>query len=114
MWCIFRNLGNEMMASLEVIIDQRARQWLTTALPSTGLPPHCWLTMDKATPAQVTNQATMIVARHNGIPVAFPVGAPAVYTQQGDSSAEHNAEQMISTITSAFGEKVLCQIVGEF
>lgn len=51
------------MQCIEDTIDQRCTTWLSTPLPSTGLPPHFWITIDRATPPRVTNQAILIVGR---------------------------------------------------
>ena len=47
---------------LEKVINQRTTQWLSSPLPSTLMPLHFWVTVDKGTPSQVTNQAVLLVA----------------------------------------------------
>ena len=45
---------------MEVWCDQETAMFLSQPLPSTRLPPHYYVTCDKATPSTMTNQAVML------------------------------------------------------
>ncbi len=45
---------------MEVWCDQETALFLSQPLPSTQVPPHHYVTCDKATPSRMTNQAVML------------------------------------------------------
>ncbi|XP_018026932.2 uncharacterized protein LOC108682305 [Hyalella azteca] len=69
----------EILRAATVVICNRNLKMLLEPLLSTGLPPHIYLTADKATLNRHTNQAILLVVNWNGSRIAVPVGAPAVY-----------------------------------
>jgi hypothetical protein len=98
---------------LEKVIDGKIKSWLSTPLPSTLLPPHYWVTADKATPSRTTNQAVLIVARSkDGKPCPIPVEAPAVYTEFKEASYDVLAKQILNGISDHFGVHAHSQLCG--
>ena len=99
--------------SIERVVDRRCAEWLTTPLPSTGLPPHLWFTIDKATPSRTTNQAIILVGRDGQAnPCPIPVSAPEVYADCDYASYGEMAELVVKTISDHYSESVLPQITG--
>ena len=100
---------NDIINCLEKAIDEKTSEWLRTPLPSTGMPPHFWSTVDKATPSRETNQAVIIVARDkNGDVCPIPVSAPTVYEKLGEAASYyHLAKQMTDAIKNNFSSEVL-------
>lgn len=108
-----RNMFNDILYCLEKSVNQRMSQWLNRPLPSTLLPPHFWVTIDKATPSRATNQAVLIVARdENGIPCPIPVAAPSVYKDFGEASYDTLADQLLKAISENFSPEVLQRLCG--
>ena len=98
---------------LEKIVDEKIKSWLSTPLPSTLLPPHHWVTADKATPSRTTNQAVLIFARSkDGKPFPIPVEAPAVYTEFKEASYDVLAKQILNGISDHFGANAHSQLCG--
>lgn len=88
-------------------------------LPSTGLPPHYYMALDKATVNKRTNQAVIICPTINGVKVPIVVGAPEVYKHNDDGAveggkAEDSANQALEQIREKFGNTVLDYMVGKF
>ena len=55
-----RKLFSDHLKCLLVVIKQQTKEKLTTCLPSSGLPPHIYMTVDKATVNKQSNQAVLI------------------------------------------------------
>ena len=64
---------------MEVWCDQETATFLSQPLPSTRLPPHYYVTCDKATPSRITNQAVMLCPMVGGHRQAIVVKAKEVY-----------------------------------
>ena len=108
-----RNNFNDIIYCLEKVVDGKIKSWLSTPLPSTLLPPHYWVTADKATPSRTTNQAVLIVARSkDGKPCPIPVEAPAVYTEFKEASYEVLAKKILNGISDHFGVHAHSQLCG--
>ena len=71
----------DILRASTVVIFQKIKKALETPHQSTGIRPHFWLTVDKATPARNTLQCIIIVSVFEGTKVVYPVGAPQVYKQ---------------------------------
>ncbi|MEO0684577.1 MAG: hypothetical protein AAFY76_05895 [Cyanobacteria bacterium J06649_11] len=57
----------------------KTTSYLKNELPSTSLPPHISVAMDKSTPHRDTNQAVIVILPVNGKRLAIPIDAPLVY-----------------------------------
>ena len=103
-----RRQFNDICYCLEEIVNRKTNKWLNTPLISTGMPPHFWATLDKATPSRVRNQAVLIVARNeDGKPCPIPINSPEIYTEFGEASYDLLAEQMVNTIEKNLSAEVL-------
>ncbi len=60
-------------------VDIKTKNFINTPLPSTGMPPHFYVTADKSTNHRVTNQATMICPVVDGNRQAIPLNISSVY-----------------------------------
>lgn len=81
-------------------------------LPSTDLPPHYYLAVDKATVNKRSNQAVIICPMIDGVKVPTVVAAPEVYKPTEDGSveggkAEDSAFQALHEIEETFGKTAL-------
>ncbi len=106
-----------MVKCLLTAIYHKTREVLSKLLPSTGLPPHYYLAVDKATVNKRTNQGIIICPRINGIRVPVIVGAPEVYKPTTDGNvdggkANESATQALDEISKKFGKKTLDYLVG--
>eukprot|EP00794_Sanderia_malayensis_P004346 gene4346-4925_t len=75
-----RKQFNEIMKAAEIHIDKETKKFLLQPLESTCLPPHFYVTADKATVNRVTNQAVMFGLMIEGKRCAIPVKANEVYS----------------------------------
>ena len=108
-----RNMFNDILYCIEKSINQKLNQWLNHPLPSTLLPPHFWVTIDKATPSRATNQAVLIVARDgNGIPCPIPVATPLVCNEFREESYQTLANQLLKAIPDNLSPEVLQRLCG--
>ena len=106
-----RNHFNEILIAMNVWVDQRTASFLAKPMPSTGFPPHFFISADKSTPQRFTNQAIMICPIADGIRVAIPVNSPEVYSKELDAvpgtvsgaNARQLAQQIVANIKQAFG-----------
>lgn len=76
----------EILRAVEVWTDREISKFLMNPLPSTRLPPHFFVTLDKSTPQRVTNQAVLICPVVNGHREAIAVSSPAVYYANQDGN----------------------------
>ncbi|KAF0291653.1 hypothetical protein FJT64_010235 [Amphibalanus amphitrite] len=86
-------------------IDHEISEALSAPLPSTGLPPHWWCTMDKSTPGRETNQSIMICPMVHGERCAIFIDAPPmVYSKLDedlkDGKSDELAKQVASTLAA--------------
>ena len=94
-------------------MNRRINDWLNQPLPSTQLPPHIWATVDKATPARITNQAVLVVGRNeSGTPCPIPVDAPAVYKDFQQASYDVLAKLLLEAIENNFSKEILSRLSG--
>lgn len=108
-----RNNFNHILYCLEKTVDSRINSWLKAPLPSTLIPPHFWVTVDKATPSRTTNQAVVIVGRDkSGVPCPIPVAAPAIYSGFTQATYDDLARQLLQAISKHFSEEVLSRLCG--
>ena len=103
----------EITCTLFYIAWRKVWTLLESLLPSTLLPKHFWITVDKATPSRTTNQAILVVARNKeGIPCPIPVDAPKVYSEFDSASYAYLAEMIGNTISGKFSRNVLTSVCG--
>ena len=108
-----RNNFNHIMYCLEKVMDNKIKEWLTTPLQSTLLPPHFWATADKATTSRTINQAVLIVARDSsGTPCPVPVAAPPVYNDFKEATYDTLAKQILDGISEHFSHEVQSHLCG--
>ena len=75
-----RKLFPAMLSVACAYIDKKTSIFLSTPLPSTGMPPHVYVTADKSTNHRVTNQVTVICPAVNGRREGIVLNAREVYT----------------------------------
>ena len=114
-----RKLVPDLVRCLLVAIDETTKKELLKCLPSTGLPPHYFMALDKATVNKRTNQGVIICPTIGRVKVPIVVGAAEVYkpTNDGDiegGKAEDSAEQALKQIEEKFGSSTLDYMVGKF
>ena len=98
---------SHILHCLEKPINKHANSWLETPLPSTGLPPHFWNTVDKATPSRTTNQAVALVAHDSeGNICPIPVVAPEIYTKCEAATFDELGSQMVEAIKENFSLEI--------
>ena len=102
-----RKLVPDLVRCLLVAIDETTKKELLKCLPSTGLPPHYFMALDKATVNKRTNQGVTICPTIGGVKVPIVVGAAEVYkpTNGGGvegGKAEDSAEQALKQIEEKF------------
>ena len=96
-----RNQFNGMIKAFQSYLYKKTRDYLTTSMPSTGLPPHYGTTSDKSTPAHVSNHAIMILVIVDGKKTAIPVDAPAVYSFSNAELEGGTARELAEQVSSA-------------
>ena len=69
-------------------IDQQTREYLEAKLPSTGLPPHYYISADKSTNHRISNQVTMVCPVIEGKKTAIPLGMNPVYSNSDGSGGK--------------------------
>jgi hypothetical protein len=72
-------------------IDRETQRFLSTNLPSTGLPPHFYTTADKSTNHRESNQVTLACPVVDGKRRGIPLGLTQVYSSS-DGSGGHGGE----------------------
>ncbi len=83
-----------------VYITRQIQSFLSTPMPSTGLPPHFYITADKSTNHRVTNQVSMVCPVVDGERKAIPLATRQVYEDSsghgglGDELAEKLFEDL--------------------
>ena len=99
-------------------MDGRTSTWLESPLPSTLLPPHFWITVNKASTPSRTNRAILVVVRNKeGVPCPIPVDAPEVYSEFDSASYAYLAEMIVNTISDKFPRNVLtriCEVAADY
>ncbi len=75
-----RKLFPAMLSAACAYIDKKTSIFLSTPLPSTGMPPHFYVTADKSTNHRATNQVTVICPVVNGCREGIVLDAREVYT----------------------------------
>jgi hypothetical protein len=112
-----RKQFNEVLKTMEVVIDRKSAAYLQAPLLNTGFPPHFWVTVDKATVNRMTNQSVMVAVIVEGKRCAIPIAAPKVYTPAEDggvegASASELAANTLEAIKNHLSEACLAQLVG--
>lgn len=99
----------DILRACEIWLDAQAAKYLSTPLACTSLPPHFYVSADKATVHRMTNhQAILVCPMVAGKRQAIPVKAPCVYefddsdTGITEASADKLAENVHGTISSTF------------
>lgn len=88
----------ELCAALSKSADNRIDSYLSTPLPSTGVPPHCVVTFDKSTVHRETNQAIMIISSYQGHRECYLIDAPLVYSKEhGDDFVSGGQSSSLAT-----------------
>ena len=82
-----RKQFNEILRCADVWCNREIAKFLRKPLASTRLPPHFYVTCDKATPNRLTNQAVMVCPVVNGKREAIAVSSSEVY-HEADNGVE--------------------------
>ena len=69
----------DIMGCMCVVIDEATETYLKTNLKSTGMRPHCFITVNKSTQHRETSQIVMLSYFVDGIRQAYPVDLSPVY-----------------------------------
>ena len=107
-----RHMFAPMLKAICSFVDKRSAEFLSTCLPSTGLPPNFYITGDKSTNHRVTNQVTLICPVVNGRRQAIAVNARKVYDDAygtggaGSELADHMLTDLKKKL-NLHGEKLL-------
>lgn len=114
-----RKLVPDLVQSMLIAIQEKTKEALLRCLPSTGLPPHYYLAVDKATVNKRSNQGVIICPMIDGSRVPIVVAAPEVYkpTEGGSvegGKAEDSATQALDQIEQKFGKTALDYLVGKY
>ena len=94
----FSHCFNDVLRAITIHICQTIRKTLLTPLKSNGIPPHFWITCDKATISRLTVQCIILVAVHNI--AVFPIGSPAVYKPVLIQSDNDDVDPLDALLTS--------------
>ena len=78
-----RKVVPDVIKCLLAVISEKTREVLLTNLPSTGILPHYYMAVDKATVNRRTSQGVIICPRINEKRVPIIAGAPDVYSADG-------------------------------
>ncbi len=85
-----RKMFSDLLKCLLAVVRQETKAKLMECLPCTGLPPHFYMTVDKATGNKRSNQAVIICPILDGKRVAIAVAAPEVYKGSDDGCKGRN------------------------
>lgn len=112
-----RKLVPDLIKCLLHVIYQRTKNKLLQCLPSTGLPPHFSMAVDKGTVNKRTNQAVIICPVLDGVKTPIVVGAPEVYSLCSEGRVEggkalDSATQALHEIEAKFGKASLDYLIG--
>ena len=112
-----RKLFGDYLKCLLAVINKEVKKKLTACLPATNLPPHYYMTVDKATVNKRLNQAVIICPILEGKRVPIAVGAPEVYKAQDDGSVRGGTlsdagNQAIRLVERKYGAEVLESLIG--
>lgn len=114
-----RKLVPDLIKCLLQAVNDRTKEELLKCLPSTGLPPHFYLAVDKATVNKRSNQGVIICPVMDGKKIPIVVAAPEVYKPTSDGGveggkADDSASQALKELENKFGSTSLDYLVGEF
>ena len=112
-----RKMFSDLIKCMLSVINQKTREVMTTCLPSTGMPPHYYMTLDKATVNKRTNQAVIVCPMIEGRRIPIAVAAPLVYSPDGNSgvtggSAEDSGIQALNILRNKYGTQVQSFMIG--
>jgi hypothetical protein len=106
-----RKLFPDLLKASEIWLDKEIEKFLCSPLKSTGIPPHYYVTADKATLNRITNQAIVIVTMVDGCRKAILVKAPEVYSSRsGDGDAKEN-DAYVDEVSGSHAEDLANGIV---
>ena len=88
-----------ILKAANVWFNQQTTNFLRSSLPSTGLPPHFYVTCDKSTPKRLTNQAIVLCPMIAGKREAIVVSSPEVY-QPNDSGTDGDVQGASADVLS--------------
>ena len=113
-----RKMFPDLVKCMLSVINKEIRNVMTTCLPSTGLPPHYYLTLDKATVNKRKNQAVIICPMVEGKRIPIAVAAPEVYSRNDvggivGGSAQDSGTQALDLIETKYGKDVQRFMVGK-
>eukprot|EP00794_Sanderia_malayensis_P001913 gene1913-2171_t len=112
-----RKLVPELVKSLLVAVQAKAKEVMQKCLQSTGLPPHYYLAVDKATVNKRSNQAVIVCPIIDGDRIPIVVAAPEVYKATDDGNIQggkldDSASQALNIIEEKLGTTALNYLVG--
>ena len=81
-----------MLTAASAYIDKKTSVFLSTPLPSMGMPPHFYVTADKLKNHQATNQITVICPVVNGCREGIVLNAREVYTSSDGTGGTHGEQ----------------------
>ncbi len=94
-------------------MNRKVTTWLNKPLPSTQLPPHFRVTVDKGTPSRTNNQSILIIARDESDALwPIPVAAPQVYTNLEATTYESLVVMIIKALEENFSKDILPSLCG--
>ena len=93
-----RKRMHDMMDAMSMFVDKKTSEYMKTPLQSTELPPHFFVTVDKATPVHDAIQVIMVCFVCEGVRTAFPLTAHRVYDDVEGCGGKNDklAEQIIN------------------
>ena len=89
-----RKLFPDLLKASEIWLDKEVAKFLCDPLKSTGIPPHYYVTADKATLNRITNQAIVIVTMVGGCRKAILVKAPEVYSSGSGNDDDADVDEI--------------------
>lgn len=100
------------------VVRQETKAKLMECLPCTGLPPHFYMTVDKATVNKRSNQAVIICPILDGKRVVIAVAAPEVNKGSDDGSVKggtlrESGIQALTILEEIYGQEVVGSLIGK-
>ena len=102
-----RKLFPDMIAVACAYIDKKSMEFLASPLPSTGLPPHFYVTADKSTNLRKQNQISLVCPVVNGTRQGIPMHLHQVYKTSDGGGGKNDvlAEAILQDIAKHVGIK---------
>lgn len=116
-----RKQFNQILTTMSDWIDDQNRNILTSPSPSTGVPPHFYVTGDKSTPSRTTNQVVLLCFMYAGQRRRVVVACPEVYFNAEDIADDDNndilddehEDQDLGMVTGAHAGELANSMVNE-